>query len=511
MSRRDLTGALCGLAAFSVSLAAASIGGAVVDGAAPPLQVLGDWVIRSTPIQVTEAIIGAVGHHDKQLLKAVMLLVAVVAASLVGIRFVRGRRVEALVSVGLLGLLPVLAAINRPATSVGALFLVLLPSAVLGAVVLRALLTEAPDEAVEKAEEHARLTSSSDLDRRQALTASVVLAASAAIGIGLVRQLTKPSMALVSRLRGMLPAVPTPLPALVDELASRGASPLVTPTEEFYRIDIAQTPPQVDPESWSLTISRDGKTLGELSYDDLLALSLHQADVTIGCVSNEVGGDLVGTARWQGVLLGDLLRSHGVTRAGRVSGTSVDGFLVSFAGHYAFDGRSSMVAVGMNDEVLPILHGFPARLVVPGLYGYTSATKWLSRIDVSDRTDLPGFWATRGWAASQEVHIMSRIDSPHGDLSSGRATIAGVAWAPTVGVGTVEVQVDDGPWQKATLSKAVSGVLWRQWALPWDATSGEHRLTVRATDASGKPQETDRAPVFPSGATGLHTVAVTVD
>ncbi|MCW2542936.1 MAG: hypothetical protein JWM40_488, partial [Frankiales bacterium] len=231
--RRGLTGALCGLAAGAVSLAAASIGGALVDGAAPPLQVLGDWVIRSTPIQVTEAIIGAVGHHDKQLLKAVMLLVAVLAFASVGLRYAAGRRVEALVMVGVLGLLPALAAINRPATSVGALVVVLVPSALLGAVVLRLLcdLSEpqpaiagpGSDKSKEKVAEHAALTGGG-ADRRQALTAGAVLVASAALGVGIVRHLQKPSKALVSRLRSVLPVVAKPLPALVDELAAVGAS-----------------------------------------------------------------------------------------------------------------------------------------------------------------------------------------------------------------------------------------------------------------------------------------------
>ena len=495
-------GALYGVTAGAVALSVASIGGALVDGAAPPLQVLGDWVIRITPVSVTEGIIGAVGRHDKQLLLACMVVVAALAFAVVGIRFGRGHRVDALVGVGLLSLLPALAA-SSTSTSVTRELIVMVPSGLLGAAVLRAL--SPPDPAAE----HASLTSAG-VDRRQALTASVVLVASAAIGIGVVRQLRKPSMALMSRLRAALPRPAKPLAALVDELAFRGASPLVTANDDFYRIDISQTPPLVEPSDWALTISRDGKTLRKLGYDELLALSLTQADVTIGCVSNEVGGDLVGTARWQGVLLAQLLKSAGVSSAGRVSGVSVDGFVASFAGHYAFDGRPSLVAVGMNDEVLPIKHGFPARLVVPGLYGYTSATKWLQTIDVSDSTSLPGFWASRGWAPAVEVHVMSRIDTPLGGVRAGTVDIAGIAWAPTAGVGSVEVQVDDSPWQQAQLSTAVSGIVWRQWVLPWQATRGKHRLTVRATDAHGRAQETRRRPVYPSGATGLHSVAVTV-
>jgi len=505
LSRRDLTGALCGVAAGAVALAVSSIGGLLVPGADPPFQVLGDWVIRATPIAVTEAVIGAVGTRDKQLLLGLMILVAGLAFAAVGVAFVRGHR--ALQGIVVLAALPAAAALSSPQTSVWRELLVLLPAGLLGALVLRALATT--ELGWDPIEEHAALTSK-DTDRRQAFAATGVLALATVVGVGAVRQLSKPPVELMSRLRAALPRPTKATPPLVDELASRGASKLVTPNKDFYRIDIAQTPPLVNPSDWTLTISRDGKTLRELGYDELVAMSLTQADITIGCVSNEIGGDLVGTARWQGVLLGDLLRSAGVTKAGRISGTSVDGFLASFAGHYAFDGRPTMVAVGMNDEVLPVLHGFPARLVVPGLYGYTSATKWLETIDVSDSTDLPGFWEKRGWAAAVEVHIASRIDSPGDEVSKGTVDIAGIAWSPISGVGSVEVRVDDGPWQPAQLSKAVSGVLWRQWVLPWQATRGEHQLTVRATDALGKKQDTTSRPIFPSGATGLHSVRVNV-
>ena len=279
-ARRDLTGALCGIAAGAVAMSVASIGGAMVDGAAPPLQVLGDWVIRVTPISVTEQIIGAVGRHDKQLLLATMVLVAVLAAALIGVRYVRGRRTEAMVGIGLLAVLPVITAWSRPMTSGWRELAVLVPSGLLGAVVLRALTassagaepsTAADDpSAADAIEEHAALTAAG-VDRRQALTATAVLAASVALGIGVVRQLTKPSLALMSRLRAVLPLPTKPLPALVDDLASRGASPLVTPVGSFYRIDISQSPPLVDPDTWSLTVSRDGRTLAELSYDELLA------------------------------------------------------------------------------------------------------------------------------------------------------------------------------------------------------------------------------------------------
>jgi DMSO/TMAO reductase YedYZ molybdopterin-dependent catalytic subunit len=520
---RDLTGALCGIAAGGAALAVAQVLGAAVPGAQPPLQVLGDFVIRVSPVSLNEALIRQVGRSDKLVLMVSVLVVATLAAALVGVRFVRGRVRSALMSIGLLVLLPVLAARGEAQTSVLRELLVLAPAGLLGAGLLwvlgRPLLTAGPPagttakQARRAAAEHAALVSSGrEIQRRQLLLSTVVLATSALLGTTVVRQLGKASPALMSRLAAALPTPKQALAPLVDELASLGASPLVTANDRFYRIDTALTPPLVEPDTWALTVSRDGRPLATYSYDQLMERATYQADVTIGCVSNEVGGDLIGTARWQGVLLADLLRESGVTRAGRVAGVSVDGWFASFAGALAFDGRPAMVAVGMNGEPLPVKHGFPARLVVPGLYGYTSATKWLQAIDVSDRTDLPGFWADRGWAPAVDVHVTSRIDAPRdgASVAAGTVPLAGIAWAPLSGVGAVEVQVDDGPWQPARLSKAVSGTLWRQWALDWRPVPGTYRVRVRASDADGRPQDTQRRPVFPSGATGLHEVRVTV-
>lgn len=545
---QDLAGAACGLAAGTVALAAAQVGGKLVPGARPPLQVLGDLVIRVTPVSVTEALIRQVGHSDKLVLLVCILTVAALAAATVGVRFSRGHAVGALAGIGLLTVLPALAAYGEAGSSVVRELVVLVPGAVLGAAVLWALgrplldraaavprsrAAERPGKAAieanghpdkraasrqqrrarQAAAEHAALVQTAcGLQRRTLLRAVFIVTASAAAGTAAVRKLSQPSLALMSRLRASLPAPANPLPELVDEFGAYGSSPLTTPLTKFYRIDTALSPPQVDPETWTLTLSRDGKALHSYSYDELLARSTSQADITIGCVSNEVGGDLIGTARWQGVLLADLFKEAGVTRAARVAGISVDGFVASFRGEYAFDGRPAMIAVGMNGQPLPVKHGFPARLVVPGLYGYTSATKWLQQIDVSDSTDLPGFWADRGWDPDVKVHVMSRIDSPSdfANLRAGNARLAGVAWAPVAGVGSVEVQVDDGPWQPATLSAAVTGIVWRQWTADWHPTPGTHTVRVRATDATGRPQDTKQRPVFPSGATGLHQVRITV-
>ena len=536
---RTVTGAVCGLAAGTVALSAAQVGGALVDGALPPLQVLGDFVIRATPVSVTEALIRLVGRSDKTVLLICVLTVAAVAAARVGASFVRGHVRSAMFGIVALALLPVMATLGQASVSTSRELLVLLPAAVLGVVVLNVLGRPLvgvtpnppgldPDKAttasqasgqpearrtrMESADQAAALLVVKGVQRRQLLFASVALAASAAAGTAAVRRLTEPSATLVRRLTGTLPKPRKTLAPLVDEFAGIGASPLVTPTASFYRIDTSLSPPRVDPNTWTLTVSRDGRRLRTYGYDDLLSRATSQADITIGCVSNEVGGDLIGTARWQGVLLADLLAEAGVTTAGRVSGISVDGFVASFAADAAFDGRPAMVAVGMNGHPLPVEHGFPARLVVPGLYGYTSATKWLQTIDVSDKTGLPGFWATRGWTPTVTVHVTSRIDTPRDgqDVHAGTVQLAGFAWAPIAGVGTVVIQIDNGPWMPARLSTAVSGTLWRQWALTWNATPGTHTIQVRATDAKGTVQDTTPRPTYPSGATGLHQVNVTV-
>ncbi len=538
-SGSTFAGAVCGAAAGTVALSVAQVGGALVAGALPPLQVLGDFVIRVTPVSITEALIRQVGRSDKTVLLLCLLAVAAAAAALVGIGFVRGHVRSAMFGIAALAVLPVAATRGEASVSTFRELLVLLPAAALGAVVLkllgRPLLRPGPGapearpgaaavagqasgarpahRARQQAADHSAARKvARGVERRQLLRASVVLTASAAAGAVVVRRLTQPSATLVRRLSGALPRPRTTLAPLADEFAGLGASPLVTPTASFYRIDTSLSPPRVDPDSWTLTVSRDGRQLRSYGYDDLLSKSTSEADITIGCVSNEVGGDLIGTARWQGVLLADLLAEAGVTTAGRVTGISVDGFVASFAADAAFDGRPAMVAVGMNGHPLPVEHGFPARLVVPGLYGYTSATKWLQTIDVSDKTALPGFWAARGWTPTVTVHVMSRIDVPRNGQSvrAGKVQLAGVAWAPVAGVGSVDIQVGAGPWMPARLSTAVSGVLWRQWVLNWSATPGVHIIRVRATDARHNAQDTTRRPVYPSGATGLHEIRVTV-
>nr|MBA3302432.1 molybdopterin-dependent oxidoreductase [Acidimicrobiia bacterium] len=322
--------------------------------------------------------------------------------------------------------------------------------------------------------------------------------------------------AVASRAGVVLPRAAAPLPPLADgvDLAIDGLSPFVTPNDGFYRIDTALFVPQVIAEDWELRVHGMVERELRLSYAELLARPLVEADITLSCVSNEVGGDLVGNARWQGVRLADLLAEAGVRDgATQLVGRSVDGFTNGFPTEVALDGRDALVAVGMNGEPLPIKHGFPVRLVVPGLYGYVSATKWLAEIELTTLDAFDGYWIRRGWSKDAPVKTQSRIDVPGGGgrLSPGRQPVAGVAWAPTRAVERVEVQVDDEPWVEARLAEVPGDATWRQWVHQWDATPGTHRIRSRATDGRGATQPEERVPPIPDGATGWHAIEVVVE
>ncbi|MCB0970012.1 MAG: sulfite oxidase [Acidimicrobiales bacterium] len=308
-------------------------------------------------------------------------------------------------------------------------------------------------------------------------------------------------------------SVPVPTDTLeAGAEAVEGISPYVTANADFYRIDTALRVPVVDAEGWELSI--EGMVDRELTftYDDLLDRPLEEIPITMLCVSNEVGGTLVGTARWLGVRLADLLEEAGVQPgAEQVLGRSVDGFTAGFPVEVALDGRDALVAVGMNGEPLPRSHGYPARLVVPGVYGYVSATKWLRSIELTT-WDTEGYWIPRGWSRLAPIKTSSRIDVPASGagVEAGRVAVAGVAWAPTRGIERVEVRVDDGPWAEADLGPVASDDTWVQWWWAWDATPGDHQLAVRATDGDGEVQTAARARPDPDGATGHHTISVSV-
>ena len=286
-------------------------------------------------------------------------------------------------------------------------------------------------------------------------------------------------------------------------------TPIVVPNDQFYRIDTALVVPRPDPETWRLRIKGLVDREVEYSLDDLMKRPLYEQYVTISCVSNEVGGDLVGNAKWTGVKLVDLLNEAGIQDgAEQLVGRSVDGWTSGFPVDLAFDGREPLLAIGMNGEPLPPRHGFPARLIVPGLYGYVSATKWIEEIELTTWDGFDGYWITRGWSKEAPIKTQSRIDHPRqGEkVTEDPLVLAGVAWAPTRGIEKVEVRVDEGEWIECELTSPLSDKAWVQWRAETTAGPGRHTAQVRATDGTGSTQTAQRARPAPDGATGHHTI-----
>jgi DMSO/TMAO reductase YedYZ molybdopterin-dependent catalytic subunit len=293
-----------------------------------------------------------------------------------------------------------------------------------------------------------------------------------------------------------------------------GVTPHVTPNRDFYRVDTALRVPDVPVEGWRLRVHGMVDRELSLTFDDLLDRGVAERRITLTCVSNPVGGEYLGNALWLGVPVHALLAEAGV-RAGAdaVRSRSADDFTTGTPlGVLTDPDRGALVAVGMNGEPLPLEHGFPARLVTPGLYGYVSATKWLVELEVTRFADFQGYWTTRGYAAEAPIKTSSRIDVPRSfaQVTAGRTPVAGVAWAQTRGVERVEVRVDRGPWQEAELGAEDGVDTWRQWVWWWDAPVGTHVLEVRTTDRTGSAQTGAREPIAPDGSTGWHSVNVTV-
>ncbi|GGO15323.1 hypothetical protein GCM10010116_30750 [Microbispora rosea subsp. aerata] len=353
-------------------------------------------------------------------------------------------------------------------------------------------------------------------DRRRLLTgaaAGVVVAGVAGLGGWLLSSSKDAELARrgVARMlpRPARPAAPIPAGA---DLRIPGLTPFVTPNAEFYRVDTALVVPSVDPARWTLKIHGLVDRPVELTFADLLKRPMIEADVTLTCVSNEVGGPYAGHARWLGARLADVLREAGIRReADMLLSVSDDGWTCGTPIDVVMDGRDALLAVAMNGEVLPEAHGFPVRQVVPGLYGYVSATKWVTEIKVTRFDQDEGYWTPLGWAPKGPIKTQSRIDVPRdgSEVAAGRTTVAGVAWAQHRGIDAVEVRVDGGAWRQARLADVPGPDTWRQWSLDLDLTPGRHTISVRATDATGYTQTAEEAPPAPDGATGFHTITVT--
>ncbi|MGH3152478.1 MAG: molybdopterin-dependent oxidoreductase, partial [Streptosporangiaceae bacterium] len=352
--------------------------------------------------------------------------------------------------------------------------------------------------------------------RRRFLTASGLAVATAAAGALAGRELiTRHDVgAARAALRFPKPAVPAPPLPPGSDLNIPGLSSFITPDSSFYRVDTALLLPEVDPATWQLRIHGMVQREVVLTFDELLRRPLVEDYLTLTCVSNPVGGPYVGNALWLGARLADVIRqARPLAGASELLCTSVDGFTSGTPLQVVLDGRDALLAVAMNGQALPVAHGFPVRMVVPGLYGYVSATKWVTDIEVTTFAAAFAYWEQRGWSQQAPIKTESRIDVPAGNatVAPGRTPVAGVAWAQHKGVAAVEVRVDRGPWQVARLAAVPDIDTWRQWVWEWDATPGQHLIEARATDATGYTQTAVAAQPVPNGASGYPSAAVMVN
>lgn len=495
----------------AIALAVAElIAGIRRDWRSPVLDV-GDRVIDRVPVFLKEFAIETFGTNDKPaLLIGIGTILAVFAAMVVGIVGLRRDLRIGLAGVAALSLVGAWAAATRRE---GGAWHVAVPSlaggfVASGALVLiaRRLARPMPDLSVEVLSTRRQF-----IGRTGTLVAGMAVTAGPLAALG--RRLAARFTAGESRRAVVLPPAVDPLPPLAagTDLGVTGLSSFITPNASFYRIDTALVAPQVPTEGYTLRVKGLVERELVLTYDELLARPLIERDITLTCVSNQVGGQYVGTARWLGCRLDDLLAEAGIDPgADQVVGRSVDGYTCGFPVDVVDDGRDALVAVGMNGEPLPIAHGFPVRLVVPGLYGYLSATKWLTEIELTTFDAFDHYWVPRGYAAKAPIKLASRIDTPRGlaKVAAGMVPVAGVAWEQTVGIEAVEVSIDGGPWQLADLGRVPSNDTWVQWRFRWDAEPGRHDVTVRAIDRNGVVQTADRSEPLPDGATGLHTIVV---
>jgi DMSO/TMAO reductase YedYZ molybdopterin-dependent catalytic subunit len=513
--RENLWAALVGVLSAAATLAVAEVAALFLAPASGPLLAVGALVIDLVPSWLKELVIDLFGTADKAVLLVTLGLVVAALAAAVGILELRRPPFGVVGLVVVAGIATFAVTTRAEATGLWAAPTVL--GMIAGVVVLRI--------ATDRLRAWRRDVASADpLDARQVAVSRrgfvtmVVGTAAASVVVGVAARAMNAGSAAVTAVRSALrlpaPAVAADAIPVGAQLDIEGVSPLVSSNADLYRIDTALQVPVIDSAQWKLRITGMVENEIEITFDELLALPLIETYVTLMCVSNEVGGQLTGNAKWLGYPVRELLaRAKPKKGADVVLSTSQDGWTATTPLEVLQDEqRNSLLAVGMNGEPLPIEHGFPVRMVVPGLYGYVSATKWVVELKVSTFARESAYWTERGWSAKGPVKTSSRIDVPSfgTELSPGTVAIAGVAWAQHVGIERVEVRVDTEPWRDAVLAPAISSDTWRQWYLEWDATSGDHTIEVRATDASGFTQREKRVDVVPNGAEGWDTIQVRV-
>ena len=512
--RSRLAYALFGVLATLVGVAAGHLVASLLNPAASPVLAVGSQVIDLTPTPMKEWAIAHFGSNDKRvLIGSVMggvLVLAAVAGLLTRRRFALGAALQALL-VGVAAF----TALNRPAAEP----LDVVPSLatlVAGVAALWLLDRRANPAASSKPTAvlgEDGLTPTAGPSRRGVLVGAGVLAATAAVMGGAGRWIGH-YRARLTDIVFPKPADPAPAFPAGIEADYPGVTPLRVATNDFYRVDTRLDVPIVDIDGWTLKIDGMVDKELELTFDDLLAMPLIERDITLTCVSNSVGGPYVGGARWIGVRLADLLEMAGVKDGvDQIFSTDVDGMTIGTPYALATDGRDAMIALGMNGEALPREHGYPARMVVPGLYGFISACKWIERITLTTYADDDSYWTKRDWATEAPIKISSRIDTPKvlETIDAGETFIGGIAWAQqNGGVATVQVQIDGGAWQDAELGPSAGNDYWRQWYYPWTAEPGSHNLSCRVVDGRGNTQSDVRMNPFPEGSSGIQNLIVKV-
>ena len=506
--RQSVIAALVGLVAAIVTLGAAEVVALVVAPASSPLIAVGSFVIDIVPPWVKDAAIALFGTGDKiALLVSLGVMVAVLAAAVAVLEY--RRPPVGTIGLGLIGAVAMVSAGTRAEAT---LFWTLptLVGAVLGAIVLRVGIRrlhgwqEAP-------------TPPREAMSRRSFVAFTAASAGAALVAGLAARAANAANGAVSTVREALhlPAPAVAAPPIPDgaELDVEGIASLFTKNVDFYRIDTALVVPRVTTAEWKLRIIGLVENEIEITFDELLALPLIETDVTLSCVSNEVGGGLVGNARWMGYPIRELLaRAKPKAGADMVLSRSIDGFTAGTPLEVLQDeNRDSILAVSMNGDPLPVEHGFPVRMVVPGLYGYVSATKWVTELKVTRFDEDEAYWTPRGWSALGPIKMSSRIDVPHYTalVPLEPLAIAGVAWAPHTGIEAVEVRIDKGEWMPTTLATAVSDDTWVQWATRWTPPEAKvYLIEVRATDKNGLVQSGKRIQPPPNGSEGWHAITI---
>ena len=483
-------------------LAALMAGAGLASGTPSPLVAVGDAFVDRTPPWLKNFAVGTFGTHDKVALFVGMALFLILVCAVIGIVGAR-RPTAAMVAFGFLGAVGMLAVATRPHAG----SLDLLPTLAGTAAGIWALSY--------LWQRGAQGSHGTTVDRRRFLLGGAGLTVAGITAATLGQSLGQGArQAAQSRSGVRLPTAVRPVVIPADaQLPVQGVTPYIMANADFYRIDTALVVPQLDASGWSLTVHGMVEREVTINWATLLTKPMQDSLVTLMCVSNEVGGDLTGNAVWTGWPVRELLTMAGPRPgADMVLSTSSDGWAAGTPLSALTDDRNALLAIAMNGQPLPFEHGFPVRMVVPGLYGYVSATKWVTDLKVTTFADDEGYWTPRGWSARGPVKTGSRIDVPRsGDqVTAGKVAVAGIAWAQHRGIEAVEVRVDDGPWQRARLAGEPSVDSWRQWVLPWQAVKGNHTITVRATDAQGVVQTQSEAPPAPDGATGWHTITVNV-